>query len=68
MPWGSATSIARRPEPTGKVRGVTTLNAAGFHQMRHTTAVADEDWDHDLAVNLSGPPICAAPPSTAWWG
>lgn len=31
------------------------VNAAGFHQMRHTTAVADEDWDHDLAVNLSGP-------------
>lgn len=31
------------------------VNAAGFHQMRHTTAVTDEDWDYDLAVNLNGP-------------
>ena len=31
------------------------VNAAGFHQMRHTTSVADEDWDYDLAVNLNGP-------------
>jgi len=31
------------------------VNAAGFHQMRHTPSVADEDWDYDLAVNLNGP-------------
>ena len=31
------------------------VNAAGFHQMRHTTSVADEAWDYDLAVNLNGP-------------
>lgn len=31
------------------------VNAAGFHQMRHTVAVTDEDWAYDLAANLSGP-------------
>ncbi|MCV7221490.1 SDR family NAD(P)-dependent oxidoreductase [Mycolicibacterium elephantis] len=31
------------------------VNGAGFHQMRHTTTVTDEEWDHDLAVNLNGP-------------
>jgi NAD(P)-dependent dehydrogenase (short-subunit alcohol dehydrogenase family) len=31
------------------------VNAAGFHQMRRTTEVADEDWAYDLAANLSGP-------------
>ncbi|MDA4108091.1 SDR family NAD(P)-dependent oxidoreductase [Mycolicibacterium holsaticum] len=31
------------------------VNVAGFHQMRHSTAVTDEDWDRDLAVNLNGP-------------
>jgi meso-butanediol dehydrogenase/(S,S)-butanediol dehydrogenase/diacetyl reductase len=31
------------------------VNVAGFHQMRHTTSVTDEEWDHDLAVNLNGP-------------
>ena len=30
-------------------------NVAGFHQMRHTTTMTDEDWDRDLAVNLNGP-------------
>jgi NAD(P)-dependent dehydrogenase (short-subunit alcohol dehydrogenase family) len=30
-------------------------NVAGFHQMRHTTTVTDEEWDRDLAVNLNGP-------------
>ena len=30
-------------------------NVAGFHQMRHTVTMADDDWDRDLAVNLSGP-------------
>ncbi len=31
------------------------VNVAGFHQMRHSTAVTDEEWDRDLAVNLNGP-------------
>ena len=31
------------------------VNVAGFHQMRHTATTTDEDWDHDLAVNLNGP-------------
>ena len=30
-------------------------NIAGFHQMRHTPTMTDEDWDRDLAVNLNGP-------------
>ncbi|MEN3225806.1 SDR family NAD(P)-dependent oxidoreductase [Mycolicibacterium porcinum] len=33
----------------------TLINVAGFHQMRHTVSVTDEDWDKDLAVNLNGP-------------
>ncbi|MGI9163110.1 MAG: SDR family NAD(P)-dependent oxidoreductase [Mycobacterium sp.] len=31
------------------------VNAAGFHQMRHTAEVTDDDWAYDLAVNLSAP-------------
>lgn len=31
------------------------VNVAGFHQMRHTTSVLDDDWAQDLAVNLNGP-------------
>ncbi|MGW5382665.1 SDR family NAD(P)-dependent oxidoreductase [Nocardia sp. NPDC003963] len=31
------------------------INVAGFHRMRHTTEVTDEQWRHDLAVNLDGP-------------
>ena len=31
------------------------VNAAGFHQMRHTAEVADDDWGYDIAANLSGP-------------
>ena len=30
-------------------------NVAGYHRMRHTPTMSDEDWDHDLAVNLNGP-------------
>ncbi|UXA16329.1 SDR family NAD(P)-dependent oxidoreductase [Mycobacterium sp. SMC-4] len=30
-------------------------NIAGFHQMRHTATMSDEDWQTDLAVNLTGP-------------
>jgi meso-butanediol dehydrogenase/(S,S)-butanediol dehydrogenase/diacetyl reductase len=31
------------------------VNVAGFHKMRHTMAVTDEEWERDLAVNLNGP-------------
>lgn len=31
------------------------VNAAGFHQMRHTATMSDDDWERDLAVNLYGP-------------
>lgn len=31
------------------------VNVAGFHQMRHTSSMTDEDWERDLAVNLNGP-------------
>jgi meso-butanediol dehydrogenase / (S,S)-butanediol dehydrogenase / diacetyl reductase len=30
-------------------------NVADYHRMRHTPTMSDEDWDHDLAVNLNGP-------------
>lgn len=30
-------------------------NVAGFHQMRHTATMTDDEWDRDLAVNLNGP-------------
>ncbi len=30
-------------------------NVAGFHQMRRTITLTDEEWDQDLAVNLNGP-------------
>ncbi|CQD20562.1 oxidoreductase, short chain dehydrogenase/reductase [Mycobacterium europaeum] len=31
------------------------VNVAGQHQMRRTETMTDEDWAHDLAVNLNGP-------------
>lgn len=31
------------------------VNAAGKHQLNHSTEVSDEDWQRDLAVNISGP-------------
>jgi meso-butanediol dehydrogenase / (S,S)-butanediol dehydrogenase / diacetyl reductase len=31
------------------------VNIAGQHQMRRTESMTDEDWAHDLAVNLNGP-------------
>ncbi|WP_067813741.1 SDR family NAD(P)-dependent oxidoreductase [Nocardia inohanensis] len=31
------------------------VNAAGAHTMRHTAQVSDEEWQRDLAVNLSAP-------------
>jgi meso-butanediol dehydrogenase / (S,S)-butanediol dehydrogenase / diacetyl reductase len=31
------------------------VNVAGSHQMRRTESMTDDDWEEDLAVNLSGP-------------
>jgi meso-butanediol dehydrogenase / (S,S)-butanediol dehydrogenase / diacetyl reductase len=36
-------------------------NIAGFHRMRHTATMTDQDWDDDLAVNLTAPfTLCRA--------
>ncbi|MFJ4650958.1 SDR family NAD(P)-dependent oxidoreductase [Nocardia sp. NPDC088792] len=31
------------------------VNAAGAHTMRHTAETSDDDWAHDLAINLNAP-------------
>ncbi|WP_185993375.1 SDR family oxidoreductase [Rhodococcus sp. KBS0724] len=31
------------------------VNVAGSHTIRHTADMTDDDWAHDLAVNLNGP-------------
>ncbi|MFE3257828.1 SDR family NAD(P)-dependent oxidoreductase [Nocardia sp. NPDC059091] len=41
---------------TERFGGIDILvNAAGAHTMRHTAEVSDEEWQYDLAVNLSAP-------------
>ncbi|OLP00092.1 oxidoreductase [Mycolicibacterium porcinum] len=46
-------AVAQCVEKFGRLDSL--INVAGFHQMRHTVSVTDEDWDKDLAVNLNGP-------------
>ena len=35
------------------------VNNAGRHDFRRTTEVTEQEWEHDLALNLSGPFYCA---------
>ncbi len=46
-------AVAQCVEKFGRLDAL--INVAGFHQMRHTVSMTDEDWDKDLAVNLNGP-------------
>lgn len=46
-------AVAHCVEEFGRLDAL--INVAGFHQMRHTLEVTDDDWDTDLAVNLNGP-------------
>ncbi|CRZ13673.1 SDR family NAD(P)-dependent oxidoreductase [Mycolicibacterium neworleansense] len=46
-------AVAQCVEKFGRLDAL--INVAGFHQMRHTVSVTDEEWDKDLAVNLNGP-------------
>lgn len=46
-------AVAQCVEKFGRLDAL--INVAGFHQMRHTISVTDEDWGKDLAVNLNGP-------------
>jgi meso-butanediol dehydrogenase/(S,S)-butanediol dehydrogenase/diacetyl reductase len=40
----------------GEFGGLDVLvNIAGRHEMRRTESMTDDDWTHDLAVNLNGP-------------
>ena len=52
-PAACAQAVARCVEKFGRLDAL--INVAGFHQMRHTLEVTDDDWAHDLAVNLNGP-------------
>jgi NAD(P)-dependent dehydrogenase (short-subunit alcohol dehydrogenase family) len=46
-------AVAQTVEEFGRLD--VLVNVAGFHQMRHTTTMTDEEWNLDLAVNLNGP-------------
>lgn len=52
-PGACRDAVARCVDRFGRLD--VLVNAAGFHQMRHTADVADDDWAYDLAANLSGP-------------
>ena len=52
-PQGCAQAVAECVGHFGRLD--ILANIAGFHQMRHTATMTDDDWDTDLAVNLNGP-------------
>jgi meso-butanediol dehydrogenase / (S,S)-butanediol dehydrogenase / diacetyl reductase len=52
-PDACAQAVAECVERFGRLDAL--INVAGFHQMRHTATMTDDDWARDLAVNLNGP-------------
>ena len=52
-PEACAHAVATCVEKFGRLDAL--INVAGFHTMRHTRDVTDDDWAYDLAVNLNGP-------------
>ncbi|MET0900351.1 MAG: SDR family oxidoreductase [Mycobacterium sp.] len=52
-PEACAQAVASCVEKFGRLDAL--INVAGFHTMRHTRDVTDDDWAYDLAVNLNGP-------------
>jgi meso-butanediol dehydrogenase/(S,S)-butanediol dehydrogenase/diacetyl reductase len=52
-PEACAQAVTHCVETFGRVDAL--INVAGFHKMRHTRDVTDDDWAYDLAVNLNGP-------------
>jgi meso-butanediol dehydrogenase / (S,S)-butanediol dehydrogenase / diacetyl reductase len=52
-PEACAAAVSACVERFGRLDAL--INVAGFHTMRHTLDVTDEDWAYDLAVNLNGP-------------
>ncbi|AMO62221.1 dehydrogenase of uncharacterised specificity, short-chain alcohol dehydrogenase like protein [Mycolicibacterium phlei] len=46
-------AVARCVDTFGRLD--VLVNVAGYHQMRHTATMTDEEWERDLAVNLNGP-------------
>ena len=52
-PQACQTAVEQCVERFGKLD--VLVNAAGFHQMRHTAEVTDDEWAYDLAVNLNAP-------------
>jgi NAD(P)-dependent dehydrogenase (short-subunit alcohol dehydrogenase family) len=52
-PAACARAVAECVDAFGRLD--VLVNVAGFHQMRHTQTMTDEEWERDLAVNLNGP-------------
>ena len=52
-PEACAQAVASCVEEFGQLD--ILANVAGFHEMRHTAEMTDQDWKTDLAVNLYGP-------------
>ena len=55
----SHAQIAAFGDSLGGRRVEVLVNNAGRHDFRRTTEVTEAEWEHDLALNLSGPFYCA---------